>query len=233
MLAFAAACSGPQPQPAPPERSGKGFYHELGPGETIWHVAQRYGVAVEDILRANRIDDPHRLPRGLRIFVPGVDPQPEDAGSARARELPLVRGCSLTYQLKSERQQLAREEAGVSFQWPLRGRITTCFAPENGRAHDGIDIAVPEGSEVRAAESGTVIYSAPLGAYGNLIVLRHPGPYTSLYAHNDRNLREAGEFVEKGEPIAESGRSGNATGPHLHFEIRRARRPDNPMLYLP
>ncbi len=115
----------------------------------------------------------------------------------------------------------------------MRGRVTSCFAPENGRAHDGIDISVPEGTPVRAAEAGEVVYSAPLGAYGNLVVVRHAGPYTSLYAHNDRNLAEPGTFVEKGEVIAEAGTSGNASGPHLHFEIRRERRPDNPFLYLP
>ena len=153
-------------------------------------------------------------------------PPPEDM-------LPLVRGCTPSEALRQQRQELARREADVVFEWPVRGKITTCFAPENGRPHDGIDIAVPEGTPVRASEAGKVVYSARLGAYGNLIVVRHAGLYTSLYAHNEKNLAEAGALVVKGEVIAESGKTGNATGPHLHFEIRRARKPDNPILYLP
>ncbi len=232
LLALLAACSGSRGPSAPEALGGKGFYHELARGETVWQLAQRYAIPVETILRANRIDDPHRIAAGTRIFVPGASPLPGDEAPALA-ETPLVRGCNLPSELRHERQEEARREADVAFEWPVRGKITTCFAPENGRAHDGIDIAVPEGTPVRAAEAGKVVYSAALGAYGNLIVVRHAGPYTSLYAHNEKNFAAPGDFVEKGDVIAESGESGNATGPHVHFEIRRQRKPDNPILYLP
>ena len=233
LLALAAACSstkGPAPEG---EHAGKGFYHELARGETLFQLSQRYGVSVDAILRANHVDDPRHLAAGMRIFVPGAQPLPGDEAPPLADVLPLVRGCALTDELKQERQAQAKREADIAFEWPVRGRITTCFAPENGRPHDGIDIAVPEGTPVHAAEAGKVVYSAPLGGYGNLVVVRHAGPYTSLYAHNERNLAEPGDFVEKGDVIAESGETGRATGPHVHFEIRRARKPDNPILYLP
>ncbi|MCC6641912.1 MAG: peptidoglycan DD-metalloendopeptidase family protein [Deltaproteobacteria bacterium] len=233
VLAFLAACSGSRGPAAPELRSGAGFYHELARGETIWQIAQRYAIPVEAILRANRIEDPSRLATGARIFVPGVRPLPGDEAPPLVEETPLVRGCDLSGEMRRERQELARREADVAFEWPVRGRITTCFAPENGRPHDGIDIAVPEGTPVRAAESGKVVYSATLGAYGNLIVVRHGGAYTSLYAHNEKNFALPGDVVEKGDVIAEAGESGNASGPHVHFEIRRQRRPDNPILYLP
>ncbi len=230
LVLFAFACAdtkGPSAPLLPPE----GVYHELERGETLYQLSKRYGVAVEDLVRANQIEDPTRVPVGTKIFIPGAsavlrNPSPID-------DLALVRGCDPTPELRADRQTRALEEADVAFEWPLQGRITTCFAPENGRPHDGIDIAVPVGTPVLAAESGTVIFSARLGAYGNLIVLRHEGAYTSLYAHNDANLVGPGDEIEKGQMIAESGATGNATGPHLHFEIRRARRPDNPMLYLP
>lgn len=233
LLAFAAACSHSRGPAQPEGRAGKGFYHELARGETLFQLSQRYGVSVEAIQRANRIEDPQRLATGTRIFVPGVAPLPGDEAPPLADVGPLVRGCAPAGEIKQERQEMARREADVAFEWPVRGKVTTCFAPENGRSHDGIDIAVPEGTPVRAAESGRVVYSASLGAYGNLIVLRHSGPYMSLYAHNERNLAAPGDEVEKGDVIAESGESGNATGPHVHFEIRRARKPDNPILYLP
>lgn len=233
LLVVAAACSSTKgPAPAD-ERAGKGFYHALARGETLWQLSQRYGVSVDAIVRANQIEDPRNLAAGTRIFVPGAEPLPGDEAPPLADAVPLVRGCALTDDQKQERQAQARREADVVFEWPVRGAVTTCFAPENGRPHDGIDIAVPEGTPVHAAEAGKVVYSAPLGAYGNLIVVRHAGTYTSLYAHNEKNLTEPGAFVEKGDVIAESGDSGNATGPHVHFEIRRARKPDNPILYLP
>ncbi len=233
LFALLVACSSSQGPAVPETHVGRGFYHELERGETLWQLSQRYGIAVETLLQANQIEDPHQIAAGTRIFVPGVDPLPGDEAPALVEPVPLVRGCVLPGALRQERQELARREADVTFEWPARGKITTCFAPENGRAHDGIDIAVPEGTPVRAAEAGKVVYSAPLGAYGNLVVVRHAGPYTSLYAHNEKNFAESGDFVEKGDVIAEAGETGNATGPHVHFEIRRQRKPDNPILYLP
>jgi len=233
LLVLAAACSSSRGPALPDARAGQGFYHELATGETVWQLSQRYGIPVEAILLANRIEDPRLLAPGMRIFVPGVRPLPGDEAPPLEDMGPLVRGCTPSEALRQERQELARREADVVFEWPVRGKITTCFAPENGRSHDGIDIAVPEGTPVRASEAGKVIYSARLGAYGNLIVVRHSGPYTSLYAHNEKNVAGPGDVVAKGDVIAESGETGNATGPHVHFEIRRARKPDNPILYLP
>jgi murein DD-endopeptidase MepM/ murein hydrolase activator NlpD len=85
-----------------------------------------------------------------------------------------------------------------------------------------------------AAESGRVVLSGRrLGDYGNVVIVKHAGRYATVYAHNRRNLVREGEFVEKGQAIAQVGESGNASGPHLHFEIRRDRRAQDPLLYLP
>jgi murein DD-endopeptidase MepM/ murein hydrolase activator NlpD len=87
---------------------------------------------------------------------------------------------------------------------------------------------------VRAAESGRVIHAGdPLAGYGNLIIVKHTGRYSTVYAHNRKNLVRQGEFVEKGQVIAEVGDSGNATSPHLHFEVRENGSPRNPLGYLP
>jgi murein DD-endopeptidase MepM/ murein hydrolase activator NlpD len=100
--------------------------------------------------------------------------------------------------------------------------------------HEGLDISARQGTPVRAAEAGRVVHNDnALSGYGNLIIIRHSGSFASVYAHNRRNLVRVGQFVEKGEIIAEVGRTGNATAPHLHFEIRKNGSPRNPVDYLP
>ena len=85
-----------------------------------------------------------------------------------------------------------------------------------------------------AAEAGRVIHSGGgLGAYGKVVIVKHSGRYSTVYAHNRKNLVRKGDFVEKGQVIAEVGRTGNASGSHVHFEIRRDRRARDPMTYLP
>ena len=84
-----------------------------------------------------------------------------------------------------------------------------------------------------ASEAGRVTHSGWLGDYGRVVIVKHARGYSSVYAHNRRNRVAKGQFVEKGDVIAEVGSSGNASGPHLHFEIRRERRAQDPLRYLP
>jgi len=217
-LVLEACTSRPPPQ---------GIVHVVQPGENLYRIALRYGVSVEDLAKANRIEDPRDLRVGMRLLIP-AGPPPATGGETEY-------GCATAPE--SERravQAAARADADLSFEWPARGTITTCFqGPGVGRDHEGLDIAAPPGTPVRAAEAGKVIYSDRLGAYGNVVVVKHAGRYSSVYAHNRRNLVSQGSFVEKGQEIAVVGATGNATGPHLHFEIRNERRPDDPLLYLP
>jgi murein DD-endopeptidase MepM/ murein hydrolase activator NlpD len=78
-----------------------------------------------------------------------------------------------------------------------------------------------------------VIHSGKLAAYGNVVIIKHSGRYSTVYAHNDRNRVEKGQFVERGDPIATVGRTGNASGSHLHFEVRRDRIAHDPLDFLP
>jgi murein DD-endopeptidase MepM/ murein hydrolase activator NlpD len=99
--------------------------------------------------------------------------------------------------------------------------------------HDGIDIRAPRGTIVRAAESGRVIHAdASLAGYGNMVILKHAGRLSTVYAHNRKLLVRVGDFVEKGDAIAEVGQTGNATTPHLHFEIRAVGAARDPLDYL-
>ena len=103
----------------------------------------------------------------------------------------------------------------------------------NGRGNDGIDISVPEGTPVAAAQSGTVIYSgSELEDFGNLILVSHAGGWVSAYAHASETLVKRGQKVRRGQVIAKSGRTGNATVPKLHFELRKNSNPVNPLTYL-
>ncbi len=123
---------------------------------------------------------------------------------------------------------------GTSFRWPVRGRILSGFGSKpNGERNDGINLAVPEGTSVKAAEAGTVIYAGnELEGYGNLILIRHADGWVSAYAHNENLLVKRGDEVHRGETIAHAGMSGSVTAPQLHFELRKGAKPVNPLDYL-
>src|SRR3989337_2668544 len=122
--------------------------------------------------------------------------------------------------------------------WPVQGKITSQFGRRGWMGfHSGIDIAAPKGTPVRAVADGLVIVSAHsldgYSGYGKVIIIEHGDGIKTLYAHNKNNLVEIGECIREGEIIAEVGSSGNASGSHLHFEIRKDRKPVNPLKYLP
>ena len=104
--------------------------------------------------------------------------------------------------------------------------------PRAGHYHKGLDFSLPVGSDVYASDSGTVVWSGPQGAYGNLVKIRHAGGVTTLYGHLQRTMVSVGEFVLPGEVVGVSGNSGRSTGPHLHFEVRDASGPVDPARYL-
>ena len=122
------------------------------------------------------------------------------------------------------------DAANPEFRWPARGRIIQAFKPGG---NDGINIAVPEGTSVKAAESGVVAYAGnELKGYGNLILIRHPNGFVSAYANTSDIEVKRGETVKRGQTIAKSGQSGNVASPQLHFELRKGTTPVDPTQYL-
>ena len=117
--------------------------------------------------------------------------------------------------------------------WPVAGRITSPFGRRAGHPHTGIDIGAPRGSDVRAAAAGSVLFAGRQGGYGNMVLVRHADGLVTLYAHHERNLVRTGQWVARGEALARVGATGHATGPHLHFEVRRGDVPTDPMRFLP
>lgn len=117
--------------------------------------------------------------------------------------------------------------------WPIDGPVSSTFGPRGRTHHDGIDIAVPSGTPVRAAADGTVIFSGALRGYGNTVILDHRGGLTTVYAHQRENLVRAGESVRRGDRVGLVGESGKTTGPNLHFEVRKNKIARDPLAFLP
>lgn len=116
--------------------------------------------------------------------------------------------------------------------WPADGQFTSPFGPRWGRLHAGIDIAVPTGTPVRAADSGTVTIAGWTGGYGNYVCVDVGGGLTVCGAHNSSLKVRVGQRVARGDVVALSGNTGNSTGPHVHFETRVGGVPRDPMTYL-
>jgi murein DD-endopeptidase MepM/ murein hydrolase activator NlpD len=121
-----------------------------------------------------------------------------------------------------------------TFRWPVRGRVIAGYgAKTNGQQNDGINLAVPEGTSVKAAEDGIVAYSGnELKGYGNLLLVRHANGYVTAYAHASELKVKRGETVKRGQIIALAGQTGTVNSPQLHFEIRKGSTPVDPMQYL-
>jgi murein DD-endopeptidase MepM/ murein hydrolase activator NlpD len=206
-----------------------GSEHVVKPGENLYRLSRYYGVPIDDIRTANGIRDVRNLKVGQRLVIPGNSkgaPVASLAASPEASTSPRVARASHGKQVK--------RLTDLSFGWPVAGHMSSKFGDRHGRNHDGIDITAKSGTPVRAAEAGRVIHSGRgLGDYGNVVIVKHAGRYSTVYAHNRKNRVRKGDFVEKGQVIAEVGKTGNASGPHVHFEVRRDRRPENPLAYLP
>lgn len=194
---------------APPERAAP-YHHEVAPGENLYRIGLRYGVPAAEIARVNGIRDVTELRVGQRLLIPGLRGRPDDGS-----------------------QRTSRYDGPLRFGWPVKGRLTSRFGLRGNRPHEGIDLGAPHGTPIHAAEAGRVIHSGRFGAYGKVVILKHAGAYRSVYAHARQLFVEKGDFVERGQKIAEVGATGRATGPHLHFEIRRGETAHDPLVYLP
>lgn len=195
-----------------------GVHHAVQPGETVYRISKAYGVSPEEVAAANELADPARIEAGQRLFIPGA-----------TRELPVgvitPRGAGRAGERGGRLLQLV---------WPVSGGTVSSGFGARGRSfHDGIDISAPAGTPVRAAAAGEVVYSDTLRGYGNVIILRHPDGFATVYAHNDRNDVGVGTRVRRGSVIAAVGASGRTTGPNLHFEVRQDNVARDPLDLLP
>ncbi|HTQ14096.1 MAG TPA: LysM peptidoglycan-binding domain-containing M23 family metallopeptidase [Rhizomicrobium sp.] len=214
-------------------------------GDTVSEIAARYDVPTDRVLAMNDLQalspiypgEVLRLPPGSRATREAVL---HDAESNRAPAPPPVRTAGVTpdprpaYALARRAGQSVASGDSGKFIWPLSGTVIEGFgAMAGGTRNDGINIAVPEGTPIRAAQAGTISYAGnELRGYGNLVLIRHDGSYITAYAHAERIVVAKGEHVEQGQVIGYAGASGDVSRPQLHFEIRRDSKPVDPQALL-
>lgn len=206
---------------------GTGVVHTVGRGENLWRICYTYGVDVNEVASLNKISDTTEIKAGQKLFIPGVRKVrrvivPPGAPAASVRKASVSRDADEKIIIKKGR-----------FIWPVRGKLTSKFGLRGGERHDGIDISAPSGTPVKAADSGKVVVDDRFRAYGRMLIIEHEGDYYTVYSHNKKNLVTVGDRVSKGDVIATVGNSGNATGYHLHFEVRKGKKVLNPLFFLP
>lgn len=230
--------------------------HVVNRGDTLLSIARRNNVTAADLSRANGLDSSSKLNLGQKLTVPGAKTaaaQPAAVAAAQPAAAPATRTAavagtppqsarlaSATAKVEdapaAEAPVKASEATGAlpTFRWPVRGKVITTYgAKTNGKANDGINLAVPEGTPVKAAEDGVVAYSGnELKGYGNLVLVRHSNGYVTAYAHASELLVKRGDTIKRGQIIAKSGQSGEVGSPQLHFEIRKGSSPVDPLQFL-
>jgi murein DD-endopeptidase MepM/ murein hydrolase activator NlpD len=234
--------------------------HVVNPGDTLMSIARRNHVTVAELAKANHLDASARLKLGMRLTVPAIKtagaaplaPSPVAAAQPAVATVPpagtrvavagpqqsarLAQASPAAEDNATEAPGKASEATGAlpTFRWPVRGKVITSYgAKTNGKSNDGINLAVPEGTPVKAAEDGVVAYAGnELKGYGNLVLVRHSNGYVTAYAHASEVLVKRGDPIKRGQVIAKSGQSGEVGSPQLHFEIRKGSTPVDPLQFL-
>src|SRR6266702_104839 len=232
--------------------------HVVNKGDTLHSIAHQHHVPVAELARANNLDQSAKLSLGMKLTVPGAKTAAV-APAPVAAPVPAVSTVPATKMVATAQPQSARlvqptanvEESAATaeapavkpseatgalptFRWPVRGKVITSYgAKTNGKSNDGINVAVPEGTPVKAAEDGVVAYSGnELKGYGNLVLVRHSNGYVTAYAHASELMVKRGDPIKRGQIIAKSGQSGEVASPQLHFEIRKGSSPVDPLQFL-
>ncbi len=186
-------------------------YYLLKKGDTLWSIASTYGVSVSELQSSNKGKNPSRLKIGDRILVP--------VGTQRL---------AATKEESSRGLHVSRSY----YAWPLLGSITSYYGWRKSGFHHGLDIAEKTNTAIKASAPGRVSFAGYKDIYGRTVVIDHANGEQTLYAHASKTLVKAGQKVERGDIIAKVGSTGRATGPHLHFEIRKGDQTFNPLKYL-
>ena len=251
-----------EPGPATAANAAPGT-HVVAAGESLSSIARHYHKPRAAIATANNLASDAKLRVGQRLIIPGVKPPPAAAGPVKQAPMaegehpptaaapPAAPNQKIatnepgaTARVATPTEPTIESESGAgtepttgtpSFRWPVRGRIISGFGPHpNGAQNDGIDLSVPEGTSVKAAEDGVVAYAGnELKGYGNLVLVRHQNGYVTAYAHASELMVKRGDQVKRGQIIARAGQTGNVSAPQLHFEIRKGKVPVDPVQFLP
>lgn len=208
-----------------------GVYHHVEKGDTLYSIAKQYRLSVDKLKDGNTISDARSLQVGDWLFVPGVASPVSKKVLSKSK--PLQQKKKRSVPKKSSKKVVASKKPPSKFRWPMKGVVTSPFGKRWGRMHEGIDIGAPEGTPIYASAAGKVIFAGNRGAYGKVIIVQHPGNWFTVYAHNSKIVVSQGATVKQGQLISKEGKTGRATGPHLHFEIRQGAKPLDPLSFLP
>jgi len=195
-------------------QNAKGTICRVEKGDTLWDISRAYGVPIEEIVKVNSLKSADDITPGQLLLLPGA-------------------------KLPGALAQVASSSRSSGLSWPLSGSVTDGFGwrthPITGQRqfHEGLDIAASEGTPVRAAAGGTVSYADWMAGYGRLVVIQHGNGVETRYGHLRGLAVSTGQRVVAGKVIGYVGQTGDATGPHLHFEVRVGGQPKNPRNYLP
>lgn len=236
--ALPACTTQPQQPSLPSPEEIAGLIYVVKPGDVLSVIALQHGESYRNLARWNDISPPYTIYPGqrLRLTPPpatetstenSIQPQiitPKESKESKSAQLPPPPGKQIT-----ESPQKLEPTKILHWQWPVSGTIIRDFSPRN----HGLDISGQKGDPILAAEEGKVVYSGTgIIGYGPLIIIKHDDNYLSVYAHNKRLFVKEGDYVVRGQRIAEMGTNQN----HqvlLHFEIRQNGESVNPLPYLP
>lgn len=240
---MAAAPSSSALSSARPERDAPEPRYRVKQGDTLYSISRATGAEVDAIASANRLRKPYLISPGQELFVPGARTEAQTQVANREQREKLrepMRVAMAPEPLEPETMaqapapqisELAKKASYTSpvsasdalFAWPVRGAIVANYGVgELGRRNDGINIAAPAGTPVRAAADGEVVYrGSELDGFGNLLLIKHSDGFVTAYAHNGSMIVKKGDVVRKGQVIAKVGQTGAVTTPQLHFEIRQ------------
>ena len=228
------------------------YIHVIESGESLYTIARRYDVTAQAITQANGFSSPDKIFVGQKIVIPGrpdllakKGPATPSAaapmkvastspsGSTPIASPDLIQTDTPVAAAASAAKPLVQPtvepklSGAEKFRWPVSGRVITDFANSKGT---GINLEAPEGSAVRAAENGQVIYvGSGVEGYGNLVLIRHPNGYVSAYAHLKEMSVQKGDVVSRGDNIGAAGMTGSVSRPQLHFELRKGATPVDPV----
>ena len=196
-------------------------YYTVKPDDNIHSIAFALEVTPGQLRETNPWVDPLYIEPGTRLVIP------DDSSHGDYAYGDADRGA------EQSKAQIDNQLRRSDFIWPLaRFEISSNFGRRRGRLHAGIDLRAVRGTQIRASAAGRVRFSGYDRGYGHMIVIDHGNGIETAYAHNQRNLVQRGQRVQQGTIIATVGRSGNATGYHVHFEFRRYGRALDPVSHL-
>lgn len=196
-----------------------GIAHPVDKNETIAEISKRYQIAVNDIISVNHMENPHLIREKQKLIIP-------NATELRLRPKPKPQPQAVKYARAGDQAPVVK--SGRRLSWPSAGSVTSNYGWRWFRMHNGMDIAAPVGTPIRAAKEGRVVYSGWMGGYGYAIDLDHGNGVVTRYAHCSELKVRQGQYVSRGQLIAAMGSTGHSTGSHLHFEVHVNGAPINP-----